>query len=498
MRCLALADAVSGRGIESHFICRDLPGHLGTRIVASGHGLSLLPPGVFPLDPLLDAEACRRLLVGRQTPELLVVDHYGLDATWEDAMRATCKGILAIDDLADRDHRVDVLIDASPGRREADYRSHTLATTTFLAGPSYALLRPEFARHRDASLAKDRSALKRLLVAMGGMDAGNATRTVLEVLAGHLPGPCDVEVLLGETAPWLEDVRSLAHQLPFPCRVLSGVADVAEILGRVDLAIGAAGVSALERCALGVPSLLVLLADNQEAGARYLTGVGAARLLGEASEVATRLPRELSDMARPGALEAMSRQCRTITDGHGIERALSAIAAAGFDLDPDVAMRSMTLDDLDTVFTWRNDARVRAAMHSQAPIGRDEHDAWFRRLSEEPGRLLLILEVSGRPSGFVNLSPPDPSGAARWGFYAAPGAPKGTGRLLGREGLRVAFGSAGIDEVHAEVLAGNAASARFHERLGFTRAGRPEAGGANGQNCGNILHYVLRKEDHRP
>jgi UDP-4-amino-4,6-dideoxy-N-acetyl-beta-L-altrosamine N-acetyltransferase len=301
--------------------------------------------------------------------------------------------------------------------------------------------------------------------------------------------------VLGETAPWLDRVRAAAAQAPFRCELRVGVKDMAALLADVDLAIGAAGQSALERCCLGVPSIVVVLAANQEAGARALAGEGAALVLGAVDRIEPGLPVALDALETDDALQAMSRRSAAVTDGAGIARVLAAL---GLPAPSDARLRPMTGADLAMVLAWRNDSSIRQHMYSTAPIALEEPAAWFERSRREAGRQLLILEVAGHPAGFVNLSPADANGSAEWGFYAAPGAPRGTGALLGREALQLAFGGAGLRELRGEVLESNTASANFHLRLGFRQVGAPVEKYVSGRTCGTILRYALRKEDYRP
>lgn len=134
-------------------------------------------------------------------------------------------------------------------------------------------------------------------------------------------------------------------------------------------------------------------------------------------------------------------------------------------------LRPMAAGDLERVLAWRNHEDTRRYMYSSRPIGPDEHRQWFERTSADPSRHVLILEVDGVPSGFVNIGPVQTGGVAEWGFYAAPGAPRGTGRILGEAALEFAFRTLGLRKLCGEVIAGNQASRDFHLSLGFRQEG---------------------------
>ncbi len=134
-------------------------------------------------------------------------------------------------------------------------------------------------------------------------------------------------------------------------------------------------------------------------------------------------------------------------------------------------LRPMRESDLDRVLAWRNHEDTRRYMYTTRPIGADEHRQWFARTSADSARHLMIFEVDGEPRGFLNIGPIQAGGIAEWGFYAAPGTPKGTGRTLGEKALRFAFATLGLHKLCGEVIAGNQASRDFHLRLGFRQEG---------------------------
>jgi UDP-4-amino-4,6-dideoxy-N-acetyl-beta-L-altrosamine N-acetyltransferase len=132
----------------------------------------------------------------------------------------------------------------------------------------------------------------------------------------------------------------------------------------------------------------------------------------------------------------------------------------------------MTAADLHTVLAWRNDPQVRLHMFTRDEIALADHVAWFERSSHDPLRHLLVFESDGVPLGFVSLVVASAAGrVADWGFYAAPGAPKGTGRHLGATTLEHAFGPLALHKVCGQVLGENVRSIHFHEALGFRQEG---------------------------
>lgn len=335
MRCLTLADALRERGAVCRFVCRELPGNLIADIRLRGYQTLVLPSPTFSYTPpvvapahaawlcvpaALDAEETLAALGAGV--DWLVLDHYAVDAAWESALLPACQRMLVIDDLADRPHLADMLLDQNLGRRDADYEALLPAGCRRLIGPAHALLRPEFAASRAASLARRQAGkLRQVLISMGGVDKDNATGAALAALPlGLLPSDCRIIVVMGAHAPWRDVVATQVEDLPWPSEMRVAVADMATLIADSDLAIGAAGTSAWERCCLGLPTLTVVLADNQQSGAAALQAAGCVELLGKKAAGFDGLPEKLAAMLTPSRLVAMQVACAALTDGLGARR----------------------------------------------------------------------------------------------------------------------------------------------------------------------------------
>lgn len=333
MRCLALADRLRERGALCQFISRALPGAATDVISRAGYNLTFLPilagqATKSGVDWEQDAEETIAILKSWR-PHWLIIDHYAFDFRWEDAVRTVGTKFMVIDDLADRPHSVDILLDQNLGRLSSDYDKLLPMAATRLIGPRFALLRPQFAQFRSESLARRaQPALGHVMIAMGGADALNSTGQLLEVLAKtRLPNDILVTVVLGATAPHLAKVRVQAEAMPFAVTVRSDITEMACLMAEADLAIGASGGTAWERSCLGLPSLILVLAANQRPGAHALAEAGAALFLGEIDD--NRWKARLMNILQGGqirdALEAMSQRTRSITDGCGCDRVVTEL-----------------------------------------------------------------------------------------------------------------------------------------------------------------------------
>lgn len=341
MRCIALADALRERGASCSFVCRPHQGHLLALVAQRGHQALALPDrhevgktnrnGTahghwLSADWATDAQDTQQTLsahTGGQPVDWLVVDHYALDVRWEESLPPAVKRIMVIDDLADRSHACDLLLDQNLGREEADYYGLLKGKTTTLVGPQYALLRPEFAALRAQSLAcrQTNPRMCRLLITMGGVDKDNATGQVLEVLQScNLPADLRVTVVMGPHAPWLAQVQAQATQMPWSTEVLVGVDNMAQLMAQSDLAIGAAGGSAWERCCLGLPSLVLVLAQNQLPGAVALQEAGAAVAIKSLQQIKSFIERLQIGAFAQEVLAKLSMAAAGVTDGEGCQR----------------------------------------------------------------------------------------------------------------------------------------------------------------------------------
>jgi len=319
MRCLTLASEVRDRGGDAAFVSAPLTGHMKDAIEARGFQCRLLAKDLDPKHDAAETAAEARRFGATQ----VVVDHYGLAAPWEQAQPCP---VLAIDDLTDRSHACNILLNQNLGARATDYADLVPPGTTCLMGPEYALLRPEFAAARAAALtARQGNRLARLLISLGGTDPANGTGWALEVLAGLGLPDLDITVVMGSRAPFLTEVQDRAAELP-RTEVVVDTAEMGQLMVAADLAIGAAGATSWERCCLGLPTLMVVLADNQAGIARALDAAGAAQeiALGDGDALAAALRALAAD---PAQLADMQKAAAAICDGQGVGRVTDVLSA---------------------------------------------------------------------------------------------------------------------------------------------------------------------------
>jgi UDP-2,4-diacetamido-2,4,6-trideoxy-beta-L-altropyranose hydrolase len=328
MRCLTLAQVLKENGANVEFICRKHEGNLIDKI--RSNGLIVHELGLFEeteVDTSLahshwlgatqqqDADDCIEIFKAEKI-NWLVVDHYALDDLWQKRLKPYCKKLMVIDDLADRKHQCDILLDQTFGRQQEDYFELTPKECKILLGSQYALLRPEFSKSREYSLERRKKLrFEHLLVNMGGADPGNITGQVIEELqAANLSKDVMITIVMGRTAPHLKSVSSFASKLSYRSEVKIDVNNMAEIMANTDIAIGAGGSTTWERCCLGLPALLYVIADNQRAIAENLEKIGVVKIVKNLNQDLQVMTNNLS------ILRSMSKKSSMVCDGLGANR----------------------------------------------------------------------------------------------------------------------------------------------------------------------------------
>lgn len=332
MRCLTLADALAAGGAYVRFVCRHLPHTLTKLIQEKAHDLVLFQgvPSIEGRDELAhahwlgttqahDAQETLSVLSDKAW-NWLIVDHYALDSRWESILYQIAKKILVIDDIADRQHSCEVLLDQNLyPNMDTRYRGKVSNNCHLLLGPRYALLRDEFKCLRE-QISPRTGEVKRILVFMGGVDADNYTAVAIESLASLNRDELSVDVIIGAAHPFREAIEYTCKLIGFCCHVQTN--KMGELIASADLAIGAGGSANWERCCLGLPGLIVSLADNQIEIAKALDHFGACVHLGT-PEFATPpvLRKALSNCLNDRRfLKGLSEKSYYLVDGLGGDR----------------------------------------------------------------------------------------------------------------------------------------------------------------------------------
>jgi UDP-2,4-diacetamido-2,4,6-trideoxy-beta-L-altropyranose hydrolase len=318
-RCLSLGKSLAAAGWK-------------VIVAASDPAFATMMVGPEKIDVVAVQEYAAKILLEAFPDgcDLLIVDHYGLDASFETGCRGWAKLILVVDDLADRRHDCDILLDQTPDRQISAYQALIPVPCQFLAGARYALLRPNF-----GAMGKVRrptaERVQRGHISFGATDPDDMTS--IAIGAFESSGlKLQLDIILGGGAPHIERVKAAsANFAGGEAKVHVEISDPASIVRHADIAMGAGGVSALERCCLGIPSLIVSVADNQTGNAVGIARAGAAEFVGKKSEIdcsmlASRLRELAGDSKRREAMAACGRE---LCDGLGSERVADLIDRSG-------------------------------------------------------------------------------------------------------------------------------------------------------------------------
>jgi len=472
MRCLTLADALKQRGAQIRFVSRDLPLHLRDMLAAKGIEFVPLESNVtssvtgdlahsywLGASQEQDAQATVQALSDRSW-DWLVVDHYALDARWERALRGTVRQIMVIDDIADRQHDCDVLLDQNYyADMQIRYTGKVPERCKLLLGPRYALLRDEFRKLREQ--VKPRTGpIKRILVFFGGVDADNYTGRAIEALSEIGIYGLHVDVVIGAQHPRLAAIEMACTANGYVCHVQTS--HMAELMAAADLGIGAGGSATWERCCLGLPALAFCTADNQQ---RQLTDAAQEGLLYAPSIVtdwAAALKRHvIALLENIPLLKLISNSAMQAVDGRGVLRVIAIIWCN------DIEIRIARPDDSEKLFQWRNHPSIREVSRNADMIGRQDHQRWFNAVLGDPEKMLLIGQRLEAPIGVVRF---DKLGEeAEVSIYLVPDATSpGSGRSLLQSAEQwLALNHPEIRTIRAHVLGINERSRRLFTYAGY-------------------------------
>ena len=346
MRCLTLALALRRTGHVCFFVMRNLQGNLGTTVEGLGFAVRMIVESYIESSDSKTTQSSNHFVIddwkrdaentllayGHTIWDWIVVDHYGIDSRWESIVSRSCDAVLCIDDLANRTHMCSVLVDPTIDRVAADYTQWLLTTKTSVqCGTSFAFIRDEFHNYIDKSYQRRLAPqIRNVMISLGGSDPNNITTQILKsLIVNGIPDNCEVNVVVGNSSRWYLDVVEVCRDIRCKCNVLRNVTDMADLMSRADIAIGAGGGTAWERCYMGLPSLVVNLASNQNDIVDGIVRHGAAMEI-DLDSLSESLRHCLSRLTEDHMLlKQMSGSARQLVDGKGVSRIVSLMSAGG-------------------------------------------------------------------------------------------------------------------------------------------------------------------------
>jgi RimJ/RimL family protein N-acetyltransferase len=365
--------------------------------------------------------------------------------------------------------------------------SLTRADTRLLLGPTYALLRDEFLPWIGWKRSIPEQARK-ILITLGGSDPDNVSEQILQSLTFLESKDLEVVLVVGSGNPHVQALQAASERCPVPVRIARDVQDMPVLMAWADVAIAGAGVTSYELCYMGLPSLLLVVAENQRRVAERLSELGVAVHAGTAREFRRELFAEQLNalIESPQRRGAMCHGARELVDGLGSERVRAAL------LNRELRLRSARESDCRLLFDWANDPVARAASFHSAAISWEGHTRWFAERLQDPQSAICIGEnVAGEPMGLVRFQIHGENAV-----LSVSVAPKFRGEGWGRELIAFAARSLArtrlVRRVEALVKPDNQASVRLFEASGFRRAGRERVADQDALlfvwECGNGAH----------
>ncbi len=327
IRCLTLADRLLKQKAQIYFICRELPGNLCNFIKSKKYRVFRLPQSHFTKDEWKDdAEQVKKIIKKNGRCDCVVVDHYTIDVRWEKRIREVTRSIMVIDDLANRRHDCDMLLDQNYCQNhKSRYTGMILGRSIKMLGPEFALLRPEFAKAKRKIKARN-GQIKKILVSFGGSDPQNETCKTLEAIALLKLPSIKVEVIAGMNNSYLSQIKKLTAMIP-QARCNINVKNISRFISEADLYIGAPGCSIWECFCLGLPSLVVTTSEHQVGIVKYLSRHKILHFIGRDIQVRAE---DIKDtlgyfLKRPSLLKKYSKASFGLVDGLGAGRCADII-----------------------------------------------------------------------------------------------------------------------------------------------------------------------------
>lgn len=473
MRCLALAQVWQDHGGRAIFVMAKTTPRIEERLRAENCAVEAM------LEEIGSHEDAARTNEIAQENEArwIVLDGYAFGAAYQRTIKDAAFKLLCVDDVGGSEsYFPDLILNQNIHAAEDLYRNRQNYSRCLL-GPRFALLRREFIK--TPARRQKTTERFRILVTMGGSDPGNFATTVLESIH-QVSTPLEVIIVTGPANSQAQnfDVASAgSHQI----QIISNPDSMVPLMSWADVAISAAGSTVWEMCRLGLPAILVSIAENQVPGSTELGRRGIAAYLGPAKGVGSRdMAGAVMDLLHsPQRRAAMSRMGQELVDGRGSERVVDALRSLPLHI------RRATQDDCWLLWQWVNDPQVRSASFESEEISREEHAAWFTRLLNSRDAAIYIAEDSGgAPVGQFRVEWNAGKNAVVDISVAQERRGGGIASSIIAEGAQIALREAGLQQLHAYIRPANCASQRAFEKASFIRVGEEPMRGQP------AIHYV--------
>lgn len=495
MRCLALAQAWKRAGGTVTFLMPEGQGGIEDRVRAEGLLLETLPLETLRKECGSSPQSFAQAAL-RANPSIVVLDGYGFGAHEQALLSGAGVRVLTVDDYCHAaDYPVRWVLNQNPYATPEMY-PRANSETHLLLGAEYALLRDEFLPWAGWKRTIPERA-RNVLITIGGTDPENLSERILQSLEFLPPNDLEVVLVVGGGNSHGEDLQAASERCSVPVRLLRSVQDMPALMAWADVAISGAGGTSYELCYMGVPSLLLVVAENQRQTAEHLSDSGIAVNAGTAQEFRAEsfAPHLQSLIESFGQRAAMSRRGRDLVDGLGSERVCGAL------LDRELKLRLAREGDRQLLFEWADDPVARAASFHSATFCWERHVRWFSERLQDPDSVTYIGENSaGDPVGLIRFQISGESAV-----LSVNVAPKvrgvGWGRKLIAFGTHSLVRARSVRRIDAFVKLDNAPSVHLFDAIGYRRIATTQVAGQDAllfsQEYGNRMHVEGHRNDCR-
>lgn len=470
MRCLALAQAWRDDGGGVTFLTATDLSMLQDRLQSEGMAVNHLSTRAGSYDDAMQTAAFARKIYA----SWIVIDGYQFDGAYQKALKDSGRSVLFIDDFGHAGHYyADIVLNQNIYAVPTLYPNKEVYTH-FLLGPRYALLRREFLKWRGWK-RESLSIARKVLVTMGGSDQKNVSGKVIRAIQHLKKEDLEVAVVVGSNNPHYEDLKSIVGNSPLPIRLIRNVANMSELMAWADVGIAGGGSTYLELAFLGLPFLVVNMADNQRLSTEQLNAVGAATNLGwhedlSIDEIEQSLTKLMGDREKRSQ---MVRHNQQLVDGNGAVKVLMHMKSDSLEL------KKACEKDCRLLWVWANDEDARSASFRSEIIPWEEHVNWFKSKLHDSNCIIYIANDAERePIGQVRLDV-DGEKAVISVSIDRKFRKKRYGSLLILKASKKMFDDSDVETINAYIKQSNEPSVRAFLKAGFQDKGTKLINGYN-------------------
>lgn len=473
IRCLTLARVLKSRGEDAVFLCRHLEGNVTNQLESAGFEVLYLEIDQVGKDTLQNQDAMESLqLIRDRSANRVILDHYDLSLDWEELIGRQVDDLTVIDDFTHRQHHCDLLLNQNlvpPNDKSYSISPHGAALA--LIGPKYALLQHEYAQLRSVRSVES-SEIERISVFMGGSDPDNVTELTLRSLINMDIKDIAIDVVIGSANPHRTQLLSRFgdnQSITFH----SDLSSLASLFSKCDLAIGAGGTTNWERMCLGVPSIVLDIAENQSEICTELARAGLIEHLGSSHTISPINIQDAVEKLHSNVLlrNQYSRKGQVTVDGLGANRVAEVLIPSD---QESLLLRKSRLGDISLYFNWVNEYKVRQSSLNSEPISWPEHEAWFLSRINSPSCRMYVICANNIPIGQVRF---EKSGETWTIDYSLDEFVRGRGwgKILVKQAIDE-FKKSTMGKVVAYVKTSNFASRQIFQELDFSANAQSAAG----------------------